>query len=73
MTVNDFRICISSPPDRDGLVAEVFVGNEQLAEINHEHGTWSIEFYPRSSGEPWRLPFDAALQILRDAKGQLGG
>jgi hypothetical protein len=70
--VNDFRISISSPPDREHLVAEVFVGNEQLAEVNHEHGAWSVEFYPRASGEPWRLSFDAALRILQDAKSRLG-
>lgn len=71
--MSDFRISISSPPDRESLVAEVFVGSEQLAEVNHEHGMWSVEFYPRASGEPWRLPFDAALRVLQDAKNRLGG
>jgi hypothetical protein len=28
------RICISSPPDREKLVAEIFVGDEQVAELN---------------------------------------
>jgi len=54
-------------------VAEVFVGGEQLAEVNQERGTWSIELYPRASGEPWRLPFDAVLRTLQDAKSRLGG
>jgi hypothetical protein len=71
--VNNFRISISSPPDRESLVAEVFVGNEQLAEVNREHGTWSVELYPRASGEPWRLPFEETLQVFQEAKSRLGG
>jgi len=71
--VNDLRICISSPPDRENLVAEVFVGNEQLAEVNYEQGTWNIEIYPRPSGEPWRLLLGDILRILQEAKSRLGG
>ena len=31
-----YRICLSSPPDREKLVAEIFVGDVQWAEINQE-------------------------------------
>lgn len=30
------RICISSPPDREKLVAEIFFGDTQWAELNQE-------------------------------------
>lgn len=36
MRSNEIKIFISSPPDRDFLVAEVFIGNEQIAEINRK-------------------------------------
>lgn len=71
--MTDLRICISSPPDRKNLVAEVFVGIEQLAEVNHEDGQWSIEIYPRPSGSAWNLPFDETLRILQEAKSRIGG
>lgn len=68
-----FRICISSPPDREHLVAEVFFGNEQLAEVNQEEGQWNVEFYPRRSGTAWILSLDETLRVLQEAKSRLGG
>jgi hypothetical protein len=68
-----FRICVSSPPDRERLVAEVFFRDEQLADVNQEAGRWSVELYPRLSGKPWTLPFDDTVIALRDAKTKLGG
>jgi hypothetical protein len=67
-----FRMSIASPPDRDAVVAEIFVGAEQLAEVNREGGEWTVEFYARRSGEAWRLPFDETLRVLQDAKKRLG-
>ena len=49
------RICISSPPDRERLVAEIFFGDEQWAELNQEGTELLFEFYSRQSGEPWSL------------------
>jgi hypothetical protein len=55
--MNTFRTTIASPPDRKHLVAEVFFGNEQVAELNTERGTLAIELYPRADGQAWS--FDA--------------
>jgi hypothetical protein len=68
-----YRICISSPPDRDNLVAEIFFDDAQWAEINQEHSILEIEFYPRPDGEPWRINFLNAIQALDEAKKQLLG
>lgn len=46
-----YRICISSPPDRNNLVAEIFFGYIQWAEINTEQKNVQIEFYPRPDGK----------------------
>jgi hypothetical protein len=67
------RICISSPPDREKLVAEIFFGDTQWAEINQEHEALEVEFYPRSDGEPWRIDYQAALSALDEAKRRLEG
>ncbi len=72
--MNDtYRICISSPPDREKLVVEIFFGDVQWAEINQERGTLEVEFYPRPDGEPWRLDYKDALRMLDDAKRKLVG
>jgi hypothetical protein len=67
------RICISSPPDREKLVAEIFFGDMQWAEINQEGDTLEVEFYPRPNGEPWRIDYKDALKALDEAKLRLVG
>ncbi len=67
------RICISSPPDREKLVAEIFFRDVQWVEINQEHEALEIEFYPRPDGEPWRIDYEDALKALDEAKRRLMG
>jgi hypothetical protein len=66
-------VSITSPPDREKLVAEINVGNEQWAELNQEDGTLKLEFYPRPNGEFWQLSFDEVLEALDNAKKRLVG
>lgn len=68
-----YRICISSPPDREKLVAEIFFGDAQWAEINQEREALEVEFYPRPDGEPWQLDYQDALSALDEAKRRLVG
>lgn len=70
---NEFRICISSPPDRERLVAEIFFGDEQWAELNQETDNLKVEFYPKRNGQFWLLSLDAVLESLDQAKRQLCG
>lgn len=65
------RICISSPPDREKLVAEVFIGDAQWAEINQDSQALRVEFYPRPDGEPWQMDYEDALKALDEAKQRL--
>jgi hypothetical protein len=67
------RICISSPPDREKLVAEILFGDVQWAELNQEHDSLQVEFYPRPDGEPWRIDYKDALKALDEAKRRLVG
>jgi len=69
----DMRICISSPPDREKLVAEIFFGNEQWAELNQEGETLELEFYPKPGCKFWRLGLDNVIEALNEAKRQLTG
>lgn len=68
-----FRICISSPPDREKLVAEIFFGDMQWAEINQEKDILEIEFYPRPDSKPWQASYVDAVKALDDAKKRLLG
>ena len=65
------EICISSPPNREKLVAEIFFGANQWAELNQEDGTLRLEFYPLPTGEFWQLSWDEAVGALEEAKRKL--
>ena len=65
------HISISSPPDREKIVAEIFFGHEQWAEINTENGTLTIELYPQPTGEPWSFPFDHAIAAMHEVRRRL--
>lgn len=67
------RICISSPPDREKLVAEIFFDNEEWAELNQEDETLKLEFYPRPNGEFWQLSWDEVIAALQEARKRLIG
>jgi hypothetical protein len=67
------QICISSPPDRAKLVAEILFGDTQWAEINQEREALEVEFYSRPDGEPWRIDYQDALNELEEAKWRLIG
>ena len=70
--MNDkYRISLSSPPDREKLVTEIFFGDTQWAEINQESGEMEVEFYPRSDGKAWRIDYDDAVKALDEAKRRL--
>jgi hypothetical protein len=67
----DFRICLSSPPDRERLVAEMFYKDYQWAELNQETETLLLKLYPRQDGEPWKFEFEEALEALTMAGDRL--
>jgi len=62
---------LASPPDRERLVAEVFLNDVQVAEINQESGDLSVEIYPRPDGKPWSMPYEDLLKCLESAKSRL--
>ena len=56
---DDARICISSPPDREKLVAEIFFSDQQWGEVNQEGSELELGVYPRQDGSPWRIGYRA--------------
>ena len=63
---------LSSPPDREKLVVELFHGDEgQWAEVNIETGKLMLELYPRQAGGPWALELDEVIKVLQLARERL--
>lgn len=65
------RTDIASPPDREKLVFEILVDNDQMAEVNRESGELVIEIYPRRDGAPWSISVDELATLLEKAKDAL--
>jgi len=60
-----------SVPDRDDLVAEVWLGQYLLAELRHEGGQVRVQLYPASSGQAWDVPYEALRAALVQARSKL--
>ncbi len=43
--MSDFEIQISSVPDRENLVAEIWLGDNLICEVNNEGDRLEIEFF----------------------------
>jgi hypothetical protein len=72
-TSGEIRVEISSPPDRDFVVANIMVGTHEFAEINQEADSLQVEVYPRQDAEPWRLDYLELVRALELAKERLKG
>ena len=67
----DWKVWISSPPDRERLVADIFFGTIQWAELNQENGHLCLEMYARPDGKPWAVPYELVSDALREAERRL--
>jgi hypothetical protein len=65
------RVEVASPPDREKLVVQIMVGNEQWAEIHQEESELQLEIYPRQDGRPWVIELHAAVQALAESRRRL--
>ncbi len=67
--MSKFNIEISSVPDRNKLVAEIWHEKDLIAEINQESDHLEIELYPL---QKITLDYQEFLKILETAKKKLG-
>jgi hypothetical protein len=68
---DNYQILIASPPDGEKVVAEVWCGEEMLAEVANEAGPLTIEIYPKPSGKPWLLDYEEVVKAIQMAKNKL--
>ena len=69
--MQNITLDLASPPDREQLVVQVMIGDEQFAEINQETDSLQIEIYGRRDGQPWTIDFDRLMVELANAKNRL--
>ena len=70
--VNRLSGLISSPPDRESLVYEIWLGSTQLAEISRESdGKFRIEVYSHPDSDKWSLELEDFLSVVHTGKAEL--
>lgn len=66
-----FEVLIASPPDRIGVVAELWYGDQLWAELRHEGPDFLLEVYPPPGGETWLFDAEEAIGAIREARERL--
>lgn len=69
---NKFSIEVTSVPDRNDLVAEIWLGQELIAELRHEHDSLQIQLYQPPDGQCWDVPYEEFAGALTQARDRLG-
>lgn len=65
------KILITSPPDRENLVAEIWIDDCQFAEVSQEGDERLVEIYPHPRGGPWQIAFSEILEVLERSRARL--
>ena len=60
-----------SPPEREGLVVQLFVEEGQWGEVTAESEKLMLELYPKHKGGAWVLDLDEVLKVLQISKQKL--
>lgn len=71
-TSGKFSIEVTSVPDRPGLVAEVWSGEELLAELRHEAGGVRVQLYPAPNRQSWDFTYEELTVALQQGRDKLG-
>ena len=66
--MSKFNIELSSVPDRENLVAEIWYEKKMIAEVNKETEKFVIEFCP---DEKISFMLDEFLEVLENAKRRI--
>lgn len=66
-----YSIIITSVDDRSNLVAEIWNGDQMIAEINQENKDLEVEFYSNRDNTPISLNLEALFNALNEGKQEL--
>jgi hypothetical protein len=71
--MTNIKVELASPPDREQLVVQLMISNEQIAEINQESESLQLELYGRRDGRPWIIQYSEFIRALSEGKEMLVG
>lgn len=69
--ISKIEIILASLPDRENMVAELWVEKSQLAEIQIEGSDLRVELYARRDGASWSIEYPVLLDALEKAARRL--
>jgi hypothetical protein len=67
------RIVIASFPNKEKVVAEIYDGENQWAELSQEHDSLILEIYPCEDTKAWTFQYQDVIDILKEAEHKLLG
>lgn len=63
---------VTSPPDRESVVFEIWHENRQVAEISKEPGCgYEVEIYPAANNGVWHFDLNEFKAMLEDGMKEL--
>jgi hypothetical protein len=69
----NFVVEITSTPDRDDLVAEIWFGKAMVAEVQRiSEADFRVEIYANESNKPWSFGLQKWIAVLEEARLRLG-
>jgi hypothetical protein len=72
MADEPFSVQLASIPDHDDLVAEIWLGDKQVAELRHEADGVRLQLYDAPNRACWDVPLEDFLAALHKARERLG-
>jgi len=72
---DSFTVEVTSVPDRNRLVAEIWRNGVMVAEVGNDGPTeaFTLEIYARDSSAPWTFGLEEWMSALNEAKRRLLG
>ena len=68
--MQEFSFEVTSVPDREQLVAELWFGADQVAELSPEDNATTIRLFSPPGGE-WEFPFEEFRRALEELRSRL--
>ena len=69
--MNKFEITVGSLPDKENLVADIFLNDIQVAEISQEHKDMVIQIFSYDDIDCWEFSLNDFLKVIEEAKERL--
>lgn len=67
----EIKVELTSVPDRDDLVAELWFDQSMLGELRKQSGRIQLELYSRKDGQPWDLDALILVDAINKARARL--